>query len=71
MFWLGLLCLLDVISGLQGHQVVEKILGSVDAGQFVYYSLNKPGRVVITLIPKEGDPDLYIGENGEFEHPQK
>ena len=69
MFWLSLLCILDLISGLQGHLVVEKILGSVEASQFVYYSLKNPGRVVITLIPKEGDPDLYIGENGWFEHP--
>lgn len=46
------------------HQVVEMIIGSVAANQFTYYSLNKAGRVVITLIPRKGDPDLYIAENG-------
>ncbi|XP_003738871.1 UPF0669 protein C6orf120 homolog [Galendromus occidentalis] len=64
MLLLSLLCLVNAITNLEGHVVVDKILATIESGQFSYYTLNKPGRVVITLIPKEGDPDLYIGENG-------
>jgi len=55
---------LNVFVRLEAHVVVEMIVGSVEANQFTYYSLSKSGRVVITLIPRKGDPDLYIGENG-------
>lgn len=47
-----------------GHTVDETISGSIEAGRFTYYSLSKPGRVVITLTPTQGDPDIYVGENG-------
>lgn len=66
MLLLSLVYFVEIVKGLEGHVVVEKILGTVEASRFVHYSLSKPGRVVITLIPKEGDPDLYIGENGSF-----
>ncbi|OQR68431.1 hypothetical protein BIW11_12919 [Tropilaelaps mercedesae] len=48
----------------QGQWVDETLTGSVEGGRFAQYSLSKPGRVIITLTPKQGDPDIYVGENG-------
>lgn len=46
------------------YESIHSSEGSVDAGNYTYYTLKQPGTIRLVLTPLFGDPDLYISEGG-------
>ena len=44
------------------YESIHSSEGSVDAGNYTYYTLKQPGTIRLVLTPLFGDPDLYISE---------
>ena len=44
------------------YESIHSSEGSVDAGNYTYYTLKQPGTIRLVLTPLVGDPDLYISE---------
>ena len=44
------------------YESIHSSEGSVDAGNYTYYTLKQPGTIRLVLTPLLGDPDLYISE---------
>ncbi len=55
-----LLSLLSRCSLAAADRVVQSLYGQVEAGNYSYYTLSKPGRVVLVLETLSGDADLYV-----------
>ena len=45
-----------------GEHLLQKISGTVSAGNFTYCSLDLPGRIRVKLLPLLGDSDLYASD---------
>lgn len=66
-YWLNsvtilFLVLSATISAANGEHLLQKLSGSVGAGNFTYYNLNWPGRIRVKMIPLFGDSDLYVSD---------
>ena len=52
-----------LISSCRAAHVLHSFTGTIGAGNFSYYKLNRPGRVTLLLESLEGDADIYVSES--------